>query len=156
MTEQLDEPLIRIEPEETSPLVDPEQPAQPRKSRSRKSTKRKSATEVDEDDNAPEEKKEPARRIFEINTVYDKGDRERRFLSNRITTKKYSCLSFLPKNLLVQFTKMANFYFLLLSVMELYKPISDSGGKPVMFMPLLFVVGVSMIKDAFEDYKRGA
>lgn len=32
--------------------------------------------------------------------------------------------------------------------------ISISGGKPVMLMPLAFVIGVSMIKDIFEDYKR--
>jgi hypothetical protein len=32
--------------------------------------------------------------------------------------------------------------------------ISISGGKPVMAMPLSFVVILSMIKDAYEDYKR--
>lgn len=48
---------------------------------------------------------------------------------------------------------MANFYFLLLTLMTLIKPISSS---PVstMLMPLSFVVGVSMIKDIFEDKKR--
>ena len=49
---------------------------------------------------------------------------------------------------------MANFYFLCLTVMECYPPISDANGKPVLLMPLSFVVGVSMIKDGFEDYKR--
>ena len=34
------------------------------------------------------------------------------------------------------------------------KPISDSGGTPVMLVPLTFVVLVSMIKDIFEDMKR--
>lgn len=38
--------------------------------------------------------------------------------------------------------------------MELYVPISDAGGTPVLLMPLSFVVGVSMIKDGFEDCKR--
>ena len=32
--------------------------------------------------------------------------------------------------------------------------ISISNGKPAMAAPLAFVVSVSMIKDAFEDYKR--
>ncbi len=32
--------------------------------------------------------------------------------------------------------------------------ISISNGKPVMLLPLLFVIGVSMIKDIFEDMKR--
>ena len=49
---------------------------------------------------------------------------------------------------------MANFYFLLLTLMELIPQISDSGGKPALLPPLLFVVAVSMIKDIFEDRKR--
>jgi phospholipid-transporting ATPase len=91
--------------------------------------------------------------VFEINTDF-RGQRDRSFASNRISTAKYTCLSFLPVNLFEQFTKMANFYFLLLTLMELIKPISDANGVPVMAMPLSFVVGVSMIKDIFEDRKR--
>jgi hypothetical protein len=49
---------------------------------------------------------------------------------------------------------MANAYFLILTLMELYKPISDSGGTPVLALPLGFVVLVSMVKDAFEDCRR--
>jgi len=49
---------------------------------------------------------------------------------------------------------MANFYFLTLALLELIKPISDSGGVPTMLAPLLFVVAVSMVKDIFEDRKR--
>ncbi len=32
--------------------------------------------------------------------------------------------------------------------------ISTSGGKPVIFLPLAFIVAVSAIKDLFEDRKR--
>lgn len=32
--------------------------------------------------------------------------------------------------------------------------ISISYGEPWILMPLMFVVGLSMIKDAWEDYKR--
>ena len=38
--------------------------------------------------------------------------------------------------------------------MEAYPPISDSNGVPVLILPLSFVVGVSMIKDIYEDYQR--
>jgi len=41
-----------------------------------------------------------------------------------------------------------------MGLLELIKPISDANGKPVMLMPLTFVVLVSMVKDIFEDYKR--
>jgi len=37
---------------------------------------------------------------------------------------------------------------------ELYKPISDSEGKPVLGLPLGFVVLISMIKDIYEDIQR--
>ena len=32
--------------------------------------------------------------------------------------------------------------------------ISITGGKPIMLLPLTFVISVSMIKDISEDYKR--
>ena len=79
---------------------------------------------------------------------------KRDFMMNRIQTAKYNFFTFLPKNLFEQFSKMANAYFLLIALLELIGPISDSGGVPVILMPLGFVVFVSMIKDAFEDRKR--
>ena len=53
---------------------------------------------------------------------------------------------------MLQFRKMANLYFLILGLMELIKPISDANGYPVMLVPLIFIITVSMIKDIFEDY----
>ena len=78
----------------------------------------------------------------------------REFRDNRVKTSKYTALTFLPKNLIEQFSKMANVYFLIIMVMQMINKISISGGKPVMLLPLAFVIGVSMIKDIFEDYKR--
>jgi hypothetical protein len=49
---------------------------------------------------------------------------------------------------------MANFYFLLMMVLELIPETSDSEGKPAILIPLSFVVGLSMIKDLYEDVKR--
>lgn len=49
---------------------------------------------------------------------------------------------------------MANLYFLLMMALETYKPISDSGGKPVLALPLSFVIGLSLVKDGYEDIKR--
>jgi len=76
--------------------------------------------------------------------------------SNVVLTSKYSLLSFLPLNLYEQFKKVANIYFLLISFLQTIPSISDSGGRPTMLAPLIFVVLVAMIKDAFEDYKRHA
>lgn len=76
------------------------------------------------------------------------------YKNNRIVTSKYNVISFLPLNLMVQFSKMANLYFLILTIMQTIKAISDSGGVPILAVPLTFVVGMSMIKDIFEDFKR--
>ena len=93
-------------------------------------------------------------REFEINMNKEFKDQGQRYRSNTVKTSKYSCLTFLPLNLLFQFTKMANFYFLLLVLLELYPPVHTPGGAVSMLLPLMFVVGVSMIKDIFEDRKR--
>ena len=76
------------------------------------------------------------------------------FKNNRITTSKYNILNFLPLNLMLQFSKMANCYFLILTVMQCWKVVSDSDGVPIIGVPLTLVVGLSMIKDIYEDYIR--
>jgi len=40
-------------------------------------------------------------------------------MSNKVQTTKYTCASFLPKNLFEQFSKMANAYFLFMTVLQL-------------------------------------
>ena len=49
---------------------------------------------------------------------------------------------------------LANFYFLFMTVLQLVPGLQDFYGAATTLMPLMFVVGVSMIKDAFEDNKR--
>ena len=63
-------------------------------------------------------------------------------------------LTFLPLNLMMQFKKASNIYFLIITFMQTIERISISGGKAAMALPLTLVIFVSMIKDAFEDYKR--
>jgi len=41
------------------------------------------------------------------------------FLDNAIRTSKYTLLTFLPKNLLSQFSKAANFYFLMITFAQM-------------------------------------
>ena len=55
---------------------------------------------------------------------------------------------------MIQFSKAANVYFLVITFMQIIPAITISGGKPAMAFPLFSVVFVSMVKDAFEDYKR--
>jgi phospholipid-transporting ATPase len=62
--------------------------------------------------------------------------------------------SFLPLDLFIQFSKASNIYFTIITAMQMIDLISISNGQPAMALPLSFVVLLSMIKDAFEDYKR--
>jgi phospholipid-transporting ATPase len=75
-------------------------------------------------------------------------------VSNVVRTSKYNVFTFIPLNLMSQFKKMANVYFLVISFMQMIESISISDGKSIMAIPLVVVIGVSMIKDAYEDYKR--
>jgi hypothetical protein len=89
-----------------------------------------------------------------VNVVHDTKNKERKFKSNSISTGIYAWYNFIPLNLFLQFSKLANFYFLLMLVLEVIPSISDTGGAPVLILPLGFVVGVSMIKDLVEDMVR--
>ncbi|URE37002.1 ATPase, class [Musa troglodytarum] len=75
-----------------------------------------------------------------------------RFKSNSISTTKYNVLTFLPKGLFEQFRRVANLYFLMISILST-TPISPVS--PVTnVVPLSLVLLVSLIKEAFEDWKR--
>ena len=73
---------------------------------------------------------------------------------NSIKTSKYTWLNFIPLNLIVQFSKLPNIYFLIIGIMQMIPLITNSGGFPVIYVPLSIVVSVSAIKDFFEDLKR--
>jgi phospholipid-transporting ATPase len=68
---------------------------------------------------------------------------------NTIVTSKYSVFDFIPLSLLVQFSKLPNIYFLIIGLMQMVPSITNSGGFPVIFIPLSMVVSVSMLKDLF-------
>ena len=96
------------------------------------------------------------RRLFEINKIFEKNEPGRKFMNNKVTTTKYTCLNFLPKNLFIQFTKVANAYFLFCVLLQIIPDVGPPNGAIFSSLPLIFVVGVSMVKDIFEDQKRRA
>lgn len=73
--------------------------------------------------------------------------------NNSIRTTKYSILTFLPKNLFEQFHRVAYIYFLILAGINqipqlgVFTPAAS-------ILPLAFVLGVTAVKDAYEDYRR--
>lgn len=76
-----------------------------------------------------------------------------RYANNYIKTSKYSLLTFLPLNLFEQFQRLANFYFLCLLVLQLIPAISSL--TPVTTaLPLIGVLGLTAVKDAYDDIQR--
>ncbi|KAG0233600.1 hypothetical protein BGW42_007349 [Actinomortierella wolfii] len=73
--------------------------------------------------------------------------------TNRITTSKYTPLTFVPKNLFEQFRRIANLYFLFVAGLSI---VPILGGFPpfLSFLPLIFIITVTAIKDGIEDWKR--
>ena len=57
-------------------------------------------------------------------------------------------------NLLLQFKKIANCYFLLIVLLQIVPDLAPPNGAVLSSIPLIFVIGVSMIKDGYEDYKK--
>ncbi|KAK6202765.1 aminophospholipid translocase and ATPase [Scheffersomyces amazonensis] len=73
---------------------------------------------------------------------------------NKIRTTKYTPLSFIPKNLLFQFTNIANFYFLVIAILGAFQ-IFGVPSPGLAAVPLIVIVCITAIKDAFEDNRRG-
>ncbi|KAI8829565.1 hypothetical protein BJ741DRAFT_712833 [Chytriomyces cf. hyalinus JEL632] len=73
--------------------------------------------------------------------------------SNKVTTSKYTILSFLPKNLFEQFRSIANFYFMSLVVLQAFPPFMLVS-TILTATPILIIVFATMIKDAVEDWRR--
>ena len=117
----------------------------------------------DSDEEISEKKREQSfvedhlswRKIY-VNDHDNLDSPDRIFKSNEIHTAKYTWLTFLPKNLFFQFSKIANIYFLVMMIFQMIPQITISQGRPTILMPLGFVVLVSMVKDIMEDMKRHA
>ncbi|KAL7863252.1 hypothetical protein SRHO_G00122360 [Serrasalmus rhombeus] len=75
-----------------------------------------------------------------------------KFCDNRIVSSKYTVWNFLPKNLFEQFRRIANFYFLIIFLVQV---IVDTPTSPVTSgLPLFFVITVTAIKQGYEDWLR--
>jgi len=78
---------------------------------------------------------------------------------NRISTTKYSLLSWLPKSLWEQFRRVANVYFLLISILMLIGEYAPTLWQTPLdpystVVTLLFVLLVTSIKEGMEDLQR--
>lgn len=106
-----------------------------------------------------------------ININDREANEESGYPSNKISTTRYSILTFIPKNLFEQFRyiyilkilhinnlyhilrRVTNIYFLTIAIISAIPQISPFIPFTT-FLPLIFVLSVSAIKDGWEDYRR--
>ncbi|XP_026307615.1 phospholipid-transporting ATPase IG isoform X5 [Piliocolobus tephrosceles] len=103
---------------------------------------------------AGEEKRVGTRTVFVGNHPVSETEAyvAQRFCDNRIVSSKYTLWNFLPKNLFEQFRRIANFYFLIIFLVQVTV---DTPTSPVTSgLPLFFVITVTAIKQGYEDWLR--
>ncbi|KAF8398072.1 hypothetical protein HHK36_016999 [Tetracentron sinense] len=94
---------------------------------------------------------EDARLIY-IND-YAKTNERFEFTGNSIRTGKYSVFTFLPRNLFEQFHRVAYIYFLVIAILNQLPQLAVFG-RGASILPLAFVLLVTAVKDAYEDWRR--
>ncbi|XP_032902779.1 phospholipid-transporting ATPase IC-like isoform X1 [Amblyraja radiata] len=95
------------------------------------------------------------------NTSYHAGIKERtsflfkkrKYADNKIKTSKYNVFTFLPLNLFEQFQRVANFYFLLICILQTVPIIATLPWFTTM-IPLTMVLAVTAVKDIIDDVAR--
>ncbi|KAJ5077855.1 putative phospholipid-transporting atpase [Anaeramoeba ignava] len=105
-----------------------------------------------EDKDGNEDKNEDEIEFMEIRIADRQFTAKKKYPPNFISTTKYKIWNFIFINLFEQFRRLANFYFLIVMLLSLgpWTPIDPFTS----IAPLIFVLAVSAIKAALEDYKR--
>ncbi|KAG4403343.1 hypothetical protein GLYMA_01G092900v4 [Glycine max] len=76
----------------------------------------------------------------------------RSYADNSVSSTKYTLASFLPKSLFEQFRRVANFYFLVTGILAFTKLAPYTAVSAI--LPLIIIVGATMIKEGIEDFQR--
>lgn len=77
----------------------------------------------------------------------------RPYIDNLIRSCRYTLWNFLPRQLFAQFSKLANFYFLCVSILQMIPGLSTTGNYTTI-VPLTFFVILSMAKEGYDDLRR--
>ncbi|KAL6721592.1 drs2 neo1 protein [Lecanora helva] len=75
------------------------------------------------------------------------------YINNTILSTRYSIYNFVPRQLFAQFSKLANFYFLCVSILQMIPGLSTTGTYTTI-VPLLFFVTISIVKEGYDDWRR--
>ncbi|KAL9131820.1 MAG: hypothetical protein Q9217_000347 [Psora testacea] len=75
------------------------------------------------------------------------------YINNSIRSSRYTLYNFVPRQLFAQFSKLANFYFLCVSILQMIPGLSTTGTYTTI-VPLLFFVTISIAKEGYDDLRR--
>ncbi|EHY53187.1 putative phospholipid-transporting ATPase DNF3 [Exophiala dermatitidis] len=75
------------------------------------------------------------------------------YINNLIRSCRYTPWNFVPRQLMAQFGKLANFYFLCVSILQMIPGLSTTGTYTTI-IPLLVFVAISMAKEGYDDIRR--
>jgi phospholipid-transporting ATPase len=78
-----------------------------------------------------------------------------KYINNHISTAKYRPMTFVPKLLFEQFSKYANLFFLFTGALQQIPGVSPSNRYGT-FIPLMFVLLASIVRELTEEFKRRA
>lgn len=102
-------------------------------------------------------KKDDRKRVVVSNLPFEgwshKENPNRQYRGNQIKTSKYTVLSFIPKNIFEQLHRFANLYFVGIAILN-FVPVVNAFQPEVNTIPICIILGVTAIKDAWEDLRR--
>lgn len=75
------------------------------------------------------------------------------YISNFIRSSRYTIWSFIPAQLIFQFSKLGNFYFLVIGIIQMIPGLSTVG-RWTTIVPLGIFVAFSMLKEGYDDWRR--
>lgn len=75
------------------------------------------------------------------------------YIGNTIRSSRYTLWNFVPRQLFFQFSKLANAYFLIISILQMIPGLSTTGNYTTI-IPLLVFVSISMAKEGYDDVRR--
>ena len=102
------------------------------------------------------QKNQPDKQVYQfyINDPI-RNQQQFHFKKNKINTRKYNWITFIPHALLIQFARPANVYFLVSAILNCIPQISPIS--PITaILPLIIVLAVSLIREAVEDCHRAS
>ncbi|KAH6669810.1 hypothetical protein B0J14DRAFT_104520 [Halenospora varia] len=75
------------------------------------------------------------------------------YINNSIRSSRYTIWNFLPYQLWFQFSKVANFYFLVIAILQMIPGFSTTGTYTTI-LPLLFFLAFIIAREGYDDFRR--